>query len=237
MAFNETESTLKQPPVYKQGFDYATLSPATQCMIQQHTCEIKKLLKRTAQDILIIGQKLIEVKAYLGYGKFEAWLKLEFHWGLWTARKFMQVARKFESVNFTELSIDASALYLLAAPSVSNEVCDKVFKLAEEGESITYKKVKEISNSFKDNFNNPAANMAVTDNIAKGASAKSEMPLANSKHLSREQTLESTFGVGNTICITDLKQKNQERFVIGKISEVETANAAEIKIVINVSVQ
>jgi hypothetical protein len=37
-------------------------------------------MKRTAQDIVDIGQKLIEVKQQLGRGNFEDWLKVGFDW-------------------------------------------------------------------------------------------------------------------------------------------------------------
>ena len=51
-------------------FSYGMLSLATCKVVQQHTIEIKGLLRRTAQDIIDIGEKLSEVKQELGHGQF-----------------------------------------------------------------------------------------------------------------------------------------------------------------------
>jgi hypothetical protein len=107
-------------------------------------------MRRTAQDVINIGQKLLEVKEQLGHGHFEAWLSAEFNWGQWTARKFMQVTRQFKSVNFTDLSIDASALYLLAAPSTPEAVRQEALERAGQREVITYAKVKAIASRYRE---------------------------------------------------------------------------------------
>lgn len=147
MALNETLSGLTEQlsTQEEQGFDYTTLSPKTQTVVQQYVKQIKSLMRRTAQDIIDIGQKLLEAKEHLGHGRFEAWLRAEFNWGQWTARKFMQVTRQFKSVNFTGLSIDASALYLLAAPSTPEGVRQEALERAGQGEAITHAKVKVIA--------------------------------------------------------------------------------------------
>lgn len=69
------EQLSTQPPL---NFDYGALDNATRMVVQQRTSEIKSLMRRTAQDIIDIGQKLIEVKQQLGHGKFRNWLKAEF---------------------------------------------------------------------------------------------------------------------------------------------------------------
>jgi hypothetical protein len=131
-------------------FNYADLDTQIRMVVQQRTSEIKNLMRRTAQDSVYIGQKLTEVKAQLGYGNFRKWLKAEFEWGIWTATKFMQVADKFRSVNFTHLEIAISALYLLASPSTPEEVRAEVLKRASQGENITYTKAKAIICNHKE---------------------------------------------------------------------------------------
>lgn len=141
----------EQPSTLEElGFDYTTLSPITKVVVQQHANEIKSLMKRTAQDVINIGQRLIEVKEQLGHGHFEAWLKVEFNWKQWTARKFMQVTRQFKSVNFTDLSIEASALYFLAAPSTPKAVRHEALERAEQGEAITHAEVKVIASRYRE---------------------------------------------------------------------------------------
>ncbi|BAY49697.1 hypothetical protein SAMD00079811_73260 [Scytonema sp. HK-05] len=152
MSFNQSlfSSTKQLSNQEEQSFDYSVLDPRTKLFLQLHTKEIKSLMRRTAEDFIKIGQKLLEVKEKLGHGHFEDWLKAEFNWGMWTARKFMQITRRFKSVNFTDLSIDASALYVLASPSTPEVVLQEAFKRAGQGEVITHAKVKEITNQHKE---------------------------------------------------------------------------------------
>ncbi|NJM72013.1 MAG: DUF3102 domain-containing protein [Scytonema sp. RU_4_4] len=126
------------------NFEYGILEAETRRVVQQHTNEIKTLMRRNSQDIIDIGQKLIEVKQYLGHGNFINWLKSEFNWSISTATKFMQVAEQFKFVNFTNLNITASALYLIAAPSAPKEARVEVLQRASNGENIGYTKAKAI---------------------------------------------------------------------------------------------
>jgi hypothetical protein len=64
-----------------------------------------------------IGQYLTEVKERLGHGKFLEWIEREFAWTYRTASSMMRVYERFKLENFSNLEIDVSALYLIAAPS------------------------------------------------------------------------------------------------------------------------
>ena len=127
-----------------QIFDYSQLTEETSIFVREQTQEIKVLMKRTAQGISDIGQKLLEIKEKLGHGNFLNWLKAEFNWSEPTAQRFMQVARQFESINLMDLSIAPSALYILSAPSTPNSVREEALKRARAGENITYTTAKEI---------------------------------------------------------------------------------------------
>lgn len=126
------------------NFEYGILDAETKIVVQQRTNEIKTLIRRTSQDIITIGQKLTEVKQHLRHGSFINWLKSEFSWSVSTATKFMQVGEQFKSVNFTNLNITASALYLAAAPSTPKEARAEVLRRASLGENISYTKAKAI---------------------------------------------------------------------------------------------
>ena len=125
-------------------FDYFVLDSEVRIVVQQRTLEIKSLMRRTVQDIIEIGQKLTEVKARLGHGNFTQWLVREFEWQERSARNFMRVAEAFETANFADLDFAASALYLLAAPSVSEGVRQTALEMAQNGEKITYSKAKRL---------------------------------------------------------------------------------------------
>ena len=135
----------------EQGFNYAALNREARIVVLQRTCEIKNLLRRTAKDIIEIGQKLVDVKQQLGHGNFRNWLKAEFDLSLSAATKFMQVYEQFKNVNFTQLNVAISALYLLAAPSTSSNARQEALARASEGESITYSKAKSIINRYQGN--------------------------------------------------------------------------------------
>ncbi len=151
MTLRQLPSRLQEQPLEPKtlDFDYASLEPATRIVVQQRTSEIKTLIQRTAQDIFDIGQKLVEVKASLGHGHFRSWLKAEFEWSVSTATRFMQVAEQFKYTNLIHLSIAASALYELAAPSTPEAARLEAIERASKGELISYSKAKQIADHYQ----------------------------------------------------------------------------------------
>jgi len=130
-------------------FDYASLDLDTAQFIQEQTGEIRGLMRRTAQDIFEIGQKLLQIKGKLGHGRFGTWLAVEFDWTERTAQQFMNVARQFKAENFSDLQLAPSALYLLAAPSTPPKARQEAIARAESGENITYKTAKAIKQEYQ----------------------------------------------------------------------------------------
>jgi len=124
---------------------YASLDLETRIVVQQRTGEIKTLMQRTAQDLVEIGQKLVEVKARLGHGLFGPWLQAEFEWSERTAQRFMSVAQAFKSDTVSVLAnADAKALYLLAAPLTPVSAREEAVRRAETGERITHSTAREM---------------------------------------------------------------------------------------------
>ncbi len=136
-------------PIQQTVFNYDILDECVSIVVQQRTLEIKGLLRRTAQDIIDIGLKLSDVKQELGHGHFLAWLRTEFDWSESTARKFIQVGRKFKMVNFTALNVAPSALYLLSNDSTPEEAREEALQRASCGEVITRAKAKAITQQCK----------------------------------------------------------------------------------------
>ncbi|MGK7895536.1 MAG: DUF3102 domain-containing protein [Xenococcus sp. (in: cyanobacteria)] len=134
----------------KISFDYKILSSQKQIIIKQCTGEIKKRLRRTAQDIWEIGKKITEVRSQLEHGQFEVWLRSEFGWSRRTAYNFINVYETFsDSKNFAQLDIATSALYKLAAPSTPQSIRQQFLSKAEQGEKITHKKITEALKTTK----------------------------------------------------------------------------------------
>lgn len=136
------------PKAWKK-FDYTALDASTSQFVQQQTGEIRGLMKRTANDIVEIGQKLVNVKEKLGHGRFGSWLEAEFDWSIQTAKRFMNVAAVFQNQQIADFEFIApSALYELAAPSIPDAVRKEAFARAKAGEPITYKAAKDIKQKY-----------------------------------------------------------------------------------------
>jgi protein gp37 len=125
------------------------IQPVDQAMVAQAAAEIRSLMTRTAENLRTIGQKLQAVKAALPHGQWEAWLRAEFDWSLSSAVKMIQVAERFKSVNLTDLRLDVSSLYLLAAPSTPPAARAEAVALAQGGEAISIPRVKALINKHR----------------------------------------------------------------------------------------
>ena len=138
-------------------FDYSSLDGETSRFIQQQTGEIRMLMRRTAQDIFEIGQKLIDVKQKLGHGQFLAWLQAEFAWKERTARNFMYVAKQFKSATIADLELAPSVLYMLAAPSTPEAAREEAIARAEAGESISKETAQKIKQKYQKTSKPPSS--------------------------------------------------------------------------------
>ena len=111
---------------------------------------IRTLGKRAAHDIIEIGKLLTECKAKLGHGQWLPWLKRELGWSERAAQRFMEVHdfARTKSANLADLTIDVSALYLLAAKSTPDTVRTEMLERAEKGETITHKMLADARGRF-----------------------------------------------------------------------------------------
>lgn len=111
-------------------FDYDTLDGATRMFVLEKTQSIHSRLKRTAEDIIAVGQALLDVKETLkaqGYlACFQRWLSSEFDMSRRMAVRFMQVARRFGKKNANLAFFSASVLYELAQPITPDTIVEMV---------------------------------------------------------------------------------------------------------------
>lgn len=129
-------------------FSYDHLDPETSSLLRDSANEIRTAWRRTAEDIVTIGQRLLQVKGLLPHGLFGAWLEQEFGWSHDSAINFMRVAVRFG--NFRKVSEFApSALYLLAAPSTPDQAVADAMASAKTGERVTYTDAKELVSKYK----------------------------------------------------------------------------------------
>ena len=132
-----------------RAFDYSSFDDETVSFVQEKTKEIRRLLRRSSQDIIDIGSYLIEVKNKLGHGNFYNWLDAEFDWSYTSAGRFMSVANRFKSFSVGDLDIMPTALYELASSSVPEEAVTEAFELAQTGQVLDQKTAKAIKAKYK----------------------------------------------------------------------------------------
>jgi hypothetical protein len=101
----------------------------------------ERAAKRFVADVVAIGKRLEKIKAGLGHGPFLAWLTKHLKMSADTAENYMAAARisgKFRTLR----NLEATALYMLARPSMPPEVRDEVIRRHEAGDKVTPKMVK-----------------------------------------------------------------------------------------------
>jgi hypothetical protein len=128
------------------GFNYDLLETKVAEKVRSTADRIRQKVKKTLEDIIEVGNDLLAVKDTLPHGQFGSWLKAEFGWGERMAQNFMAVAQTFgpKTEIIADLTIQPTAAYLLAAPSVPDEAREKAVERAEAGEQITTVVAKEI---------------------------------------------------------------------------------------------
>ncbi|MEM9450394.1 MAG: DUF3102 domain-containing protein [Cyanobacteria bacterium P01_E01_bin.6] len=131
-------------------FDYTQLDTKTASDIKGASERINLRLRKTAEDIVAIGQDLISVKERLGHGNFLEWITAEFNMSQSTASRFMTVAEAFEGKLPTVGNLTPTVLYELAAPSTPEPVRQQMLEKAESGEKVSVKEVQEWRQKTKE---------------------------------------------------------------------------------------
>jgi hypothetical protein len=127
--------------VVRAAFDYAKLKPAVAREVRERAQWIRNLSRTVADGIRHMGCHLHAVRQMLPDG-FCAWVDLEFAFGRATAYKMINVWEAFKDADLTRF--DATALYILSEPRVSEET-RKLALLTAKGSRVTAAIAKEIA--------------------------------------------------------------------------------------------
>lgn len=133
------------PPANTSGssFDYSSLPASKRHQVQQEAEAIRRLLQKTANDIVQIGLRLQVARNALGPHHFQQWLQAEFHWSQSVASNFMQAARAFANLDCVP-NFQPSALYILARHRVPEAARREAICLASSGMIITKRQAEQI---------------------------------------------------------------------------------------------
>ena len=143
-----------------EAFDYGELEPEIRDLVKNRAESIRGIAKQTAMNIVSIGGMLAGVKEKLKHGQWLPWLKHEFSWSRQTADNFIRVYEQSKLLNFSNLEIDVSALYLITSPSTPEPVRREVIERAKAGEPMTNKKAVEILSTFHKKHESPPPALA-----------------------------------------------------------------------------
>jgi hypothetical protein len=128
--------------------EVAALDSEVRTQNAQRAERIRGLVNVAGGCVVEAGLLLLEASGDIPRGQWAAWLKEEFGWSADTARVYMNVAQAAQNrpgrFGSPDVTIDAKALYLLARPSIPQEIRDEALRRAEEGERITLAEAEKL---------------------------------------------------------------------------------------------
>lgn len=143
--------SISSDTLVRKHFDYDRLDVADAVFIRHQTNQIRTLRQRAAQDMLQIGEILIQSKARLRHGQFGTWLEAEVNMSQDTAERLMNV-RRFceENPQFAEFAdqFAKAAFYVITAPSTSKAAREEALALAKAGKFISPKIARDTKHKY-----------------------------------------------------------------------------------------
>ena len=132
-------------------YDYSLIPAGQREAVQDAAVDIVRNGKRAQESLILIGERLLEIKDVLEHGQFGDWCETEFSFSQRTAQNMMNVAQTFggQKRNGVSLLGDAT-LYLLSAPSTPAAARDEVIEMAQAtGTTPTRADVKAVIDRYK----------------------------------------------------------------------------------------
>ena len=129
VVMGKSSAVLVDSEFFWNGYD--ELAAEDRVFVQQKTQEARAGFRKTLGDVVATGKALQAIKDRLPYGTWGGWLATEFAGSEAEAQGVMRIARQFGDLP-AGAQISPSALALLAAPSVPQEVREEVIQMAME---------------------------------------------------------------------------------------------------------
>lgn len=132
------------------SFKYEELDAQTRIVLIDKTNKIKGLIKQTAQNMLVTGRYLNEVKQILPHGQFEKWYKTELGISNASVSRMMNAAKRFESYAMEDLDpLGVATLYQLSDPDIPDEALKTIIEDNNLSKSLSYEDAKRLKQQFK----------------------------------------------------------------------------------------
>jgi Protein of unknown function (DUF3102) len=117
-------------------------------VLDRHAKQIRKLCKRTAQDIIKIGKLLTAAKKRVKHGGWLNWLEKEFGWSVSSAEAFIRVYRFSQTPTFAKIQnmtkASPSLLAELAKQSTPEAVRTEIIQRINAGERVNVADVRSV---------------------------------------------------------------------------------------------
>lgn len=149
--FEPLKIIMKNSITNRKSFDYNGLPDnQTRAILRKEATSIKLAVRRTHDNIIEIGNRLIHAKEVAGHGKFLDWIDAEFAISYDKANDFMNVAKAFSKLeNSPTLTLSESALFALSSPSISDETREIIIEETKAGNVKTLADVREWVDAAK----------------------------------------------------------------------------------------
>ena len=145
MSLNPFQLTaMNKSPSHCQPYNYSSVTPERATLIRERATEIKRMVGEASAKIFEIGRALKAVKKDLPHGEFGRWLSAEFGWTERTAQRMLQVYEVFGKKADTVSVLEPTSLYILAAPSTSEDVRKEAVRRLQNGDVLSTPVVKAM---------------------------------------------------------------------------------------------
>jgi hypothetical protein len=146
-----------------------------------------------SDGIVEIGRKLVEVKERVGHGKYTAFVTERLGWSVMQATRFVNVYELTRKPNklldFDGLTIDASSLYLIAAPSTTEEARQAVLEKADRIQGRAIQRCGELIEQIPPAKPGPKLDRGTPTELEPDRAAPTRFDAAREAGLSRDQAV------------------------------------------------
>jgi hypothetical protein len=194
--------------------------------LDRHAKAIRKLGKRTIENVIEVGRHLTEAKTIvkkLG-SSWPDWLKHEFDMKPTTADNFMNIfQRKSELPTVGGSDLSLKSLYMLAAPTTSQQARDEIAARLKKGEKVKHKDVADVTrkNRQPKQLTGLAAEIEAAVKAAASHGMIADEAKAQFGNRHNEQTVATTFNsLKKTGVLRDSGEHRKGRAKGGRAAEV-----------------
>lgn len=126
-------------------YDYSQIDPSARPQVMGAAAAIKVQEQRVRDGILIVGQRLTEVKSLIPHGQFSDWCATEFDMSQKTAQRMMRVAEVFGGKSDIVSFLSDTVLYALSESSTPEAARIAVIEEAQTaGSSPSVARTREV---------------------------------------------------------------------------------------------